>query len=327
MKNYFKDLINIFYRYYGYEIVNLEDNNSRMTFWGIRKNFEDSIKYVFFCRYDDFNILKETFMKSSYNVYYDKKVELYKVADFKGHYDGNIKLYEDNMAAVNSDSNEIYYSSFRDAVFNDLAYAMGELQKRNKSREESYFKFFSVTNVLILINVVMFVITALLSKNIFVSDDNVLRILGSKNNALIREGQYYRFLTCMFLHGGLVHIACNMYSLYVVGPLVEKVYGRFKFILIYFISGITGSIFSFIFSPYDSIGASAAIFGLLGALLIFSIKIKKTAGKSFFMNIIAVIFLNVFMGITMPGIDNFAHMGGLLSGSILSLALWGNRKS
>lgn len=324
MKNYFKDLINIFYRYYGYEIVNLEDNNS--TFWGVRKNFEDSIKYIFFCRYDDFNILKEAFMKSSYNAYYDKKVQLYKVVDFKGHYDGNIKRYEDNMAAVNSDSNEIYYSSFRDDAFNDLVYAMGALQKRNKSREENYFKIFSVTNVLILVNVIMFVITALLSKNIFISNDNVLRILGSKNNALIREGQYYRFLTCMFLHGGLVHIACNMYSLYVVGPLVEKVYGRFKFILIYFISGITGSIFSFLFSPYDSIGASAAIFGLLGALLIFSIKIKKTAGKAFFMNIIAVIFLNVFMGITMPGIDNFAHMGGLLSGSILSLALWGNRK-
>lgn len=122
----------------------------------------------------------------------------------------------------------------------------------------------------------------------------------------------------MFLHGGIVHVAVNMYSLYAIGPMVERVYGKAKYIAIYFISGILASIFSYAFSTSVSIGASGAIFGLLGAVLIFAFKSKGKTGSGFIKSILSVIFINIFIGATLPNIDNFAHMGGLLGGMLVA---------
>ena len=181
-----------------------------------------------------------------------------------------------------------------------------------------------ITVGIIAINVIMYVVTAYLSYvyakgNVFDSDTNVLILLGAKVNELIAEGQYYRLISCMFLHGGIVHLAVNMYSLYAIGPMVENVYGKAKYLAIYFIAGICSSIFSYIFSTNVSIGASGAIFGLLGAVLVFAIKSKGKTGNAFIKNILSVIFVNIFIGMTLPNIDNFAHVGGLLGGIIISL--------
>ena len=176
---------------------------------------------------------------------------------------------------------------------------------------------------IIAINVIMYVVTAYLSYvyakgSIFNSDTNVLILLGAKVNELIAQGQYYRLISCMFLHGGIVHLGVNMYSLYAIGPMVEKVYGKAKYIAIYFIAGICSSIFSYIFSTSVSIGASGAIFGLLGAVLVFAIKSKGKTGNAFIRSILSVIFINIFIGMTLPNIDNFAHVGGLLGGMLIS---------
>jgi len=180
-----------------------------------------------------------------------------------------------------------------------------------------------ITIGIIAINVVMYIITAYFSYvyakgSIFNSDTNVLIFLGAKVNDLIQKGQYYRLISCMFLHGGIVHLGVNMYSLYAIGPMVESVYGKAKYIAIYFLSGICASIFSYIFSTNVSIGASGAIFGLLGAVLVFAVKSKGKTGNGFIKSIISVIFINIFIGVTLPNIDNFAHMGGLLGGMIIS---------
>ncbi len=180
-----------------------------------------------------------------------------------------------------------------------------------------------ITKGLIFINIIMYAITAYMSfvyadGSIFNSDIRVLILLGAKVNELIAEGEYFRLISAMFLHGGLVHLGVNMYSLYAIGPMVERVYGKKKYIAIYFISGICSSMFSYLFSPSVSSGASGAIFGLLGAVLIFAIKSKGRAGIGFIKSILSVIMINIVIGITLPNIDNFAHMGGLLGGIFIS---------
>jgi len=148
-----------------------------------------------------------------------------------------------------------------------------------------------------------------------------LVLLGAKVNELITQGQYYRLISAMFLHGGIVHLAVNMYSLYAIGPMVEKVYGKAKFIAIYFVAGICSSLLSYVYSPSMSIGASGAIFGLLGAVLVFAIKSKGKTGSAFIRSILAVIIANIFIGMTLPGIDNFGHIGGLIGGIIISFLI------
>lgn len=175
-----------------------------------------------------------------------------------------------------------------------------------------------ITYIIIGINILIYVLTAFLSKNIMNSNIYVLVYLGAKVNELIASGEYYRLITCMFLHGGLIHLALNMYSLYVIGPLVERVYGRVKYISIYFIAGIISSLFSYIFSSGISIGASGAIFGLLGATLVFAITIRKTVGKDFYNNILQVMVVNLIIGFSIPNIDNYGHIGGIVGGIIMA---------
>lgn len=178
-----------------------------------------------------------------------------------------------------------------------------------------------VTFILITINVIMYIITAILSQNILDSDIRVLLFLGANENTLVSSGQYYRLLTCMFLHGGLIHLLLNMYALEVIGPTIERVYGKVKYIIIYFIGGLISSLSSYIFSSGISIGASGAIFALLGAMLILTVKMRDIVGSSAIKSIVSVIGINIFIGIAIPNIDNFAHLGGLLGGIILAIIL------
>lgn len=183
-----------------------------------------------------------------------------------------------------------------------------------------------ITYVLIAMNILMYLISAFLSENIFDIDIRVLIYLGAKFNPLIDIGQYYRLVTCTFLHGGLMHIALNMYALYAIGPLIERTYGKSKFLLIYFVSGIMSSFFSYKFSSKVSIGASGAIFGLLGAALVLSIKMRRVIGEDFRRNIISVILVNIIIGVSISNIDNFGHLGGLVGGILVSMLIF-KRKS
>ncbi len=140
----------------------------------------------------------------------------------------------------------------------------------------------TITKIIIGINIFMYLITAFLSGSIFTSDIKVLIFLGAKVNSFINNGEYYRLITAMFLHGGLIHLALNMYALNAIGPLVEIYFGKVKYLIIYFISGILSSYFSYLFSSSVSIGASGAIFGILGATLIIAYTNRKKGGKEFF---------------------------------------------
>lgn len=113
-----------------------------------------------------------------------------------------------------------------------------------------------------------------------------------------------------------------MYALKIIGAEVEYAFGKVKYIIIYLISAIGSSIFSYMFNPASiSVGASGAIFGLFGAMIIFGIRNKNKIGKEYIINLAQVVIVNIIIGIILSNIDNSAHMGGLVFGAISALIL------
>ncbi len=134
--------------------------------------------------------------------------------------------------------------------------------------------------------------------------------------------EYYRLLTCIFLHVGIIHIAVNMYSLYVIGPQVESFFGKLKYLFIYLFSGICGSMLSIAFTHNTiSAGANGAIFGLLGSLLYFGYYYRAYLGNVVKSQIVPIILLNLAIGFILTGIDNAAYIGGLVGGIVASMAV------
>lgn len=170
----------------------------------------------------------------------------------------------------------------------------------------------------------------------------VLEAYGAKLNYLINAPNYqwWRFITPMFVHINLPHLLVNMYSLWIVGPYVEKLYGSAKFVVFWVVTGIagvvgsyltvrpdlaTGALGRFLFKSGDlpSAGASGALFGLVGVLFVFGIKFRRELPegfkRAFGTGMIPIIVINLFIGFVGRGlIDNAAHLGGLLSGAALA---------
>ena len=145
-----------------------------------------------------------------------------------------------------------------------------------------------------------------------------LTLIGAKDNQAIVRGEYWRLITPLFLHGGILHLGLNRYFLYIVGRLVERAFGTARFLAIYLLSGIAGVVASFAFSHFDSIGASGALFGLVGAWvpLLYRNRHVLANTRQQIRRIVQVIAINLLIGLA-PGIDNWAHLGGLVSGLAL----------
>ena len=144
--------------------------------------------------------------------------------------------------------------------------------------------------------------------------------LGMKANELILDGQLWRLITPVLLHGSLMHIGFNMYALLAIGSGMESRMGHLRFTMLYLMSGFAGNVFSFYFSDANSLGASTAIFGLLAAEGIFLYLNKGLFGQraqKALSNIVMVAAVNLFIGMS-PGIDNWGHIGGLLGGLIFA---------
>jgi len=174
---------------------------------------------------------------------------------------------------------------------------------------------------LIGVNVIAFILPTIIdfSGGRGSSNEAFLR-MGWNSASDIKDGEYYRLISSMFLHGDFFHILVNMYSLYVVGFNILEIFGSVGFFLIYLFSGIGGSIASFALHPRTpSVGASGAIFGLVGSLLAFSILSGQTGLLG---NIIIIIAVNLVIGFTSGGrIDNYGHIGGLVTGTVIGLLL------
>jgi membrane associated rhomboid family serine protease len=171
---------------------------------------------------------------------------------------------------------------------------------------------------------------------------SALSAYGGKTNALINKGEWWRLVTPIFLHGGVIHLLMNMYGLWILGPYVERLYGSAKFVFFWVMTGVAGVVGSyltvrpgmqlnlasrFLFKNSDlvSVGASGALFGLIGVLFVFGIKFRHELPdgfkRAFGTGMLPTILLNVFIGFTIPVIDNAAHMGGLVAGAALALVV------
>ena len=172
------------------------------------------------------------------------------------------------------------------------------------------------TDALLCINVAVYILQLL-------TRDWLLNA-GAKVNGMILSGQYYRLMTPIFLHGGLVHLLCNSLSLNAVGPIVEMLFGTERFVATYLLAGIGGNLASFRFGPSVamSVGASGAIFGLVGALAVYLLRHRELYGERSERMLNAIMqtcLLNLLIGL-IPGsrIDNWGHLGGAVSGAVIA---------
>lgn len=197
-------------------------------------------------------------------------------------------------------------------------------EKKNKDYEAIFSeKKIVATYVLMGINILMFIMTYVI---FFATSGKInLDILLAVDAAAIKNGEIWRLLTGTFLHAGPLylplHLLFNMYSLYVIGSQVENFLGKTKFIIIYLASAIMGSLLSSVLLQGVSIGASGAIFGLMGCLAYFGFYYRVYFGSVLKTQIIPLICLNLLLGFYMDNIDNFAHIGGLIGGVLSTMAL------
>lgn len=192
-------------------------------------------------------------------------------------------------------------------------------EKRSKMAEKIFsYKTPSITYIIMGICVFLFIMMYIFGNGS--ESTSTLIKFGANYDLLTKSGEYYRLFTCMFLHIGIWHLLCNMYSLYIIGKEIENLYGKSKYLVIYVLSGLCGSILSLAFSHNTiSAGASGAIFGLLGALLYFGYYYRTYLGATIRSSIIPVIILNLIIGMLTPGISNSAHIGGLVGGILVSM--------
>lgn len=196
-----------------------------------------------------------------------------------------------------------------------------DMNQNTMKKEKKLEKIFSpkkpvVTYILIVLNLMVFLY------GVLHGNDELINMFGN-NYELVQNGEFYRLFTCMFVHADILHILFNMIALYSIGPVVERYYGKSKFLLIYLVSGLLGSIFSGVFMTADSIsiGASGAIFGLLGSICYFTYYYRATLQGILRGSIMPVIIINLVIGFLSSSIDLSAHIGGLIGGILISMAI------
>ena len=183
------------------------------------------------------------------------------------------------------------------------------------------YKEFPVVGILLIINLIYFLFLELNggSKNWL-----TLVYYGAKEGLSISRGEYWRLLTPIFMHIGFFHLVVNSFGLIVFGPIMEKIFGPTRFLLIYIMTGIWGNIFSFISGISVGAGASGALFGVAGSYAAYLYLNKDDLGKFGRESLVGlswIVGINIIFGFTVSGIDNSAHLGGLISGIIIGYFL------
>ncbi|MDD6388215.1 MAG: rhomboid family intramembrane serine protease [Bacilli bacterium] len=201
-------------------------------------------------------------------------------------------------------------------LFVKLTNDIGEVNKTNQKQAEDLFakKDPIMTKILITINIVIFILQLVLGWDVVAN-------FGANYAPFVKSGKFYVLFTSMFIHGNLIHLLFNMYALYIIGPQVESFYGKIKYLAIYFGSGILGALLSDIFLQNSiSVGASGAIFGLLSSIVYFGYHYRAYLDTVIRSQIMPLIIFNIFLGIVIPNIDTFCHIGGLIGGVLVSMA-------
>ena len=202
-----------------------------------------------------------------------------------------------------------------------------DINRKNKSEAERVEEIFKpkkniITVALVATNVLIYVLMILFGQH-----DNMINMFGVYGPYIVTRHQYYRLITGAFLHLDVLHLILNCYALYIIGSQIENFMGKFKYLLIYFVSAITGSLFSILLTRGLSVGASGAIFGLMGSLLYFGYHYRVYLGTVLKSQIIPLIIVNLLIGFMSTGIDNYAHIGGLIGGILTTVAVGVKYKS
>lgn len=203
------------------------------------------------------------------------------------------------------------------------SYAVSQAEKVAPSRLRQALD--SPTIILIALNTLVYLMMAFEGRRFITFDPELLLNWGANSGALTSSGQWWRLITSTFEHGGLLHIALNMWCLYNLGWLAELLFGRWRFTLLYLLCGVGGSLGSICWRGNGlSVGASGAIFGVAGALIpammLHSNRQLRAALKGQLSSIALFVLYNLVFGAAASGTDNAAHVGGLLTGLILGVA-------
>ena len=258
---------------------------------------------------------------------------------------GSVDLDEfktDNITAVEvHEDTDVKKNKLLKSVFPDLSRKLkfseegielfvkvtNDINDHNKKDQEKVADVFSpkkpvVTYALIIINLFVFLFP------MFYGNTEQVYNLFASYGPFVKMGEYYRLLTAAFLHANIAHLIFNMYALWIIGTQLESFIGRWRYLVVYLFSAITGSLLSVIVTPDAvSVGASGAIFGLLGALLYFGYHYRVYLGTVIKSQIIPLIVINLLLGFMVPGIDNAAHIGGLIGGALIMIGVGVKYKS
>ena len=225
-----------------------------------------------------------------------------------------------NRSLMIFDNQPANYEAMRTA----LEFELQQEEQKKKPRRKRTFSHPYAMGLLVLINVLMFLLMDSMGD---VYDETYMLRWGADNWKLVFEqGQYYRLLTSMFLHFGFEHLAGNMFMLIIAGKQVEAYMGPFKFLFVYFISGLGASLFSCLHymrlgENVISAGASGAIFGIMGALAAIALSERNGLFRGQGQRMFIILLLIVFDGYTSSGVDFVAHLGGLFVGMLVTYPL------
>lgn len=236
----------------------------------------------------------------------------------------DIKKYPIISQHFSDINNKLSFTEEGLQLFIKITNDINQKNKEDAKKAESIFKkkIPIITYGLIITNILIYVLSIL-----FGNYNEILNRFCLYGPNIREYGEYYRLITSGFLHSNILHLTLNCYALYIIGSQVESYMGKTKFIIIYLFSLLMGSLMSITFSNYSSIGASGAIFGLMGSLLCFGYYYRIYLGNVLKSQIIPLILANLLFGLLASNIDNFAHIGGLIGGCLITMALGVKYKS
>lgn len=348
----FWHMINTLTSNYNYSLVTMSENQKEV--W-LENDKEKRFPIIRFMRYDfDWaNALKKDLQRTAFNGENIRKQLVKKEASIFNIYVSQFKPVDEYQSMINSaikhqkttissiivDSLEwpeelaqieqqLGVSMQTDAIPHEVeelqvqaikSQVLSEAVSKRKE-EQQVFNFGKpiITKVFLAIQIIVFILMEIVGSS---ESTATLVEFGAKYNPYIIQGEWWRFITPIFIHIGFLHLALNSMALYYLGTSVERIYGSVRFFAIYLFAGFAGAVASFVFNTTVSAGASGAIFGCLGALLYFGISNKKLFFRTMGMNIIVLLIVNLAFGFIMPGIDNAGHIGGLIGGFVAAAAV------
>ncbi|SHF61054.1 rhomboid family protein [Ornithinibacillus halophilus] len=258
---------------------------------------------------DDWEVLKKTLRLKektpiTMNVYYLEETNF---NDELARFQNAVNVSDKKTIDIEKSELEMEYANQSNKQY---------LTKLLHDRRKEYKQVFTFgkpifTYILLAINVLVFFLLEISGGS--QNTENLIQF-GAKYNPAIINGEWWRLFSAMFLHIGFFHLLMNMLAIYYLGNLIEKIYGSWRFLIIYFLAGLGGSLASFALTENVSAGASGALFGLFGALLFFGMVYKDIFFQTMGNNVIILLIINTVFGFVVPQVDAWAHMGGLAAG-------------